>query len=81
MTKAIKFEDLRAKIDGVKYRRGKKPWEIFLPYNTDTSVVHSIIAACRSLLLVSWHIAFTEPTDENQEPEIRMYWDQNASTE
>ncbi len=71
---AIQFKDLLTKIDGIKYRKGKE-WEIFLPYDTDATTVHSIIAACRELLMVSWHIVFAEPTNKIPEPEIHIYWD------
>jgi len=74
------FKNFKKEFKGIKLK-SNSDWEIFLPYSTKTEEVQSIVGICRKHLIVDWHIIFSEPTDENPEPDIRMYWDRKTSKE
>ena len=69
------FEKILKNIKGIKCHKSDNPYEILLPHNTSREDIQFIIDESKKMLLVSWHIIFTEPDEINPEPDIRIYWD------
>ncbi len=68
------FKEFEKALRGIRYH-SITDWEILMPFNTKPEMLQRVIQKCREFLLIDWHVTFADPTEENPEPEIRMYWD------
>jgi hypothetical protein len=70
----VNFKEFEKELKGIRYR-SIADWEILMPFNTKPEMLQRVIQKCRDFLLIDWHVIISDPTEENPEPELRMYWD------